>query len=102
MKLGVTLPLSDIGGDPATVRLFAQAAEAAGYDHLGAPDHVLGVNVASRPGWGARNTSADLFHDPFVLFGFLSWLHDENWLLDTSAHPAPAANRAGRQAGRLP
>ena len=72
MKLGVALPLSDIGGDPATVRLFAQAAEAAGYDHLGAPDHVLGVNAASRPGWGARNTSADLFHDPFVLFGFLS------------------------------
>jgi alkanesulfonate monooxygenase SsuD/methylene tetrahydromethanopterin reductase-like flavin-dependent oxidoreductase (luciferase family) len=48
MKLGVTLPLSDIAGDPATVRVFAQA----GYDHLGAPDHVLGVNVASRPGWG--------------------------------------------------
>jgi hypothetical protein len=44
MKLGVALPLSDIGGDPATVRLFAQAAEAAGYDHLAAPDHVLGVN----------------------------------------------------------
>ena len=72
MKLGVALPLSDIGGDPATVRVFAQAAEAAGYDHLAAPDHVLGVNVASRPDWGARNTSADLFHDPFVLFGFLS------------------------------
>jgi probable F420-dependent oxidoreductase len=72
MKIGVTLPLSDIGGDPATVRAFAQAAEAAGYDHLSAPDHVLGVNVASRPQWGARNTSADLFHDPFVLFGFLS------------------------------
>jgi hypothetical protein len=63
MKVGVTLPLSDIGGGPATVRLFAEAAEAAGYDHLAAPDHVLGVNVASWPGWGARNTSADLFHD---------------------------------------
>ncbi len=36
MKLGVTLPLTDIGGDPATVRLFGQAAEAAGYDHLAA------------------------------------------------------------------
>jgi hypothetical protein len=55
MKLGVALPLSDIGGDPATVRLFAQAAEAAGYDHLAAPDHVLGVNVASRP-IGVRET----------------------------------------------
>jgi hypothetical protein len=48
MKPGVTLPLSDIGGGPATVRPFA---EAAGYDHLAAPDHVLEVNVASWPGW---------------------------------------------------
>jgi probable F420-dependent oxidoreductase len=72
MKLGIALPLIDIGGEPATVRAFAEAAEEAGYDHLAAPDHVLGVNVASRPGWGDRNTSADLFHDPFVLFGFLS------------------------------
>ncbi|MGH7102532.1 MAG: LLM class F420-dependent oxidoreductase [Acetobacteraceae bacterium] len=72
MQLGAALPLIDIGGEPATVRAFAEAAEDAGYDHLAAPDHVLGVNVASRPGWGDRNTSADLFHDPFVLFGFLS------------------------------
>ena len=72
MQLGVALPLTDIGGAPDDVRTFAQAAEAAGYDHLAAPDHVLGVNVASRPEWGPRNTSADLFHDPFVLFGFLS------------------------------
>ena len=55
-KLGVTLPLTDIGGDPATVLLFALAAEAAGYDHLAAPDHVFGLNTASRPNWGARNT----------------------------------------------
>ncbi len=71
-KLGATLPLVDIGGDPDTVREFAQAAEEMGFDHLGAPDHVLGVNAASRPDWGQRNTSEDLFHDPFVLFGFLS------------------------------
>ena len=72
MKIGITLPLIDTGGDPSTVRDFAQAAEGLGYDHLGAPDHVLGANVASRPDWGQRNTSKDLFHDPFVLFGFLS------------------------------
>src|SRR5579863_7390768 len=71
MKLGITLPLVDLGGDPGIVREFAQAAEAHGYDHLGAPDHVLGVNVASRPDWGSRNTSKDCFHDPFVLFAFL-------------------------------
>src|SRR5215467_14458290 len=72
MKLGITLPLTDIGGDPLTVREFAQAAEALGYHHLAAPDHVLGVNIASRPNWGNRNTSKDFFHDPFVMFGYLS------------------------------
>ena len=72
MKIGITLPLVDIGGEPATVRDFAQAAEGLGYQHLGAPDHVLGVNIASRPDWGNRNTSKDFFHDPFVMFGFLA------------------------------
>lgn len=72
MQIGITLPLVDIGGEPSVVRDFAQAAEALGYDHLAAPDHVLGANAASRPDWGNRNTSKDLFHDPFVLFGFLS------------------------------
>ena len=74
MHIGVTVPFIDTGGDPIVVRDFAQAAEALGYAHLGTPDHVLGVNVASRPDWGNRNTSQDLFHDPFVLFGYLAGL----------------------------
>ena len=72
MQLGANLPLWDIGGDPAVVRDFSQAAEDMGFDYLGAADHVIGVNEANRPDWGERNTSADLFHDPFVLFGYLS------------------------------
>ena len=50
MKLGVALPIVDIGGEPATLREFAQAAEAIGYQGIAAPDHVLGANLASRPG----------------------------------------------------
>jgi probable F420-dependent oxidoreductase len=72
MQLGVALPLGDIGGDAATAREFATIAEESGYDDLILTDHVLGANVASRPDWGDRNTSKDFFHDPFVLFGFLS------------------------------
>lgn len=72
MRLGVLMPLTEIGGEPGMVRDFALAAEEMGYTNLGLPDHVLGVNVASRPDWGDRNTSADLFHDPFVCFGYLS------------------------------
>jgi probable F420-dependent oxidoreductase len=71
MQLGALMPLGDIGGDAATVREYAQAMESMGYDFIEAPDHVLGVNAASRPGWD-RNDNEDLFHDPFVLFGFLS------------------------------
>lgn len=71
MQLGALMPLGDIGGDPATVREYAQTMEAMGYDFIEAPDHVLGVNAASRPGWD-RNDNEDLFHDPFVLFGFLA------------------------------
>ncbi len=72
IKFGILAPFGDIGGDPQTVKDFAQAAEAMGYDDLAVPDHVLGVNADSRPDWGARNTSKDLFHDPFVVFGYLS------------------------------
>jgi probable F420-dependent oxidoreductase len=71
MQLGALLPFGDIGGDPATVREFAQTAEGIGYDFIEAADHVLGVNTASRPGWD-RNSSMDLFHDPFALFGYLA------------------------------
>ncbi|MFC7539896.1 LLM class flavin-dependent oxidoreductase [Siccirubricoccus deserti] len=74
MRLGVMLPLSDIGGAPETVRDVALAAEEIGFTNLGLADHVLGVNVASRPDWGDRNTSKDLFHDPFVCFGYLAAL----------------------------
>ena len=74
MRLGVMLPLTDIGGEPSVVRDFALAAEELGYTNLGLADHVLGVNAATRPDWGDRNTSMDLFHDPFVLFGFLAGL----------------------------
>jgi probable F420-dependent oxidoreductase len=71
MQLGSLLPLGDIGGEAATVREYAEAAEGVGYDFIETADHVLGVNAASRPGWD-RNTNDDLFHDPFVLFGYLA------------------------------
>ena len=72
MRLGVMLPLGDIGGEPNVLRDFSLAAEEMGYTNLGLPDHVLGANVATHPEVVGRNTSADLFHDPFVAFGFLA------------------------------
>ena len=103
MKLGVALPIVDIGGEPDAIRDFAQAAEAIGYQGIAAPDHVLGVNVASRPEWTqGRARSTDLYHDPFVLFGFLAGCTEIARFLDPGADPAAAPDRAGRQAGGLP
>lgn len=71
MYLGVVFPQTEIGTDPAVIRDLAQAAEALGYHHLLAYDHVLGADVASRQGW-LGYTSEDAFHEPFVLFGYLA------------------------------
>ena len=71
MRIGVIFPQIEIGSDPAAIRDYAQAAEELGYHYLLAFDHVLGANSASRPGWrGYRHT--DMFHEPFVLFGYLA------------------------------
>ena len=91
MKLGVALPLSDIGGEPATVRLFAQAAEVAGYDHLAAPDHVLG-SMSRADLIGARKTPRRSLPRPFRPVRVSQQLHGANRFLDTSAHPSSATN----------
>ncbi|MDX6572771.1 MAG: hypothetical protein QOC86_1927 [Gaiellales bacterium] len=62
MQIGIILPQNEIGDDPGAIREFAQAAEAAGFAHAVAFDHVVGKDdYASKP-----------FHEPFVLFGFLA------------------------------
>lgn len=71
MQIGVTFPQTEIGADPAAIRDYVQAVEALGYSHIVAFDHVLGANPAHRPGWWGY-THHDMFHEPFVLFGYLA------------------------------
>jgi probable F420-dependent oxidoreductase len=71
MQIGVTFPQNEIGSDPAVIRDYAQAAESMGYSHLVAFDHVLGADPSNRPGWKGY-THKSLFHEPFVLFGYLA------------------------------
>lgn len=72
MKFGIVFPQTEIGSDPDDIARFAQAVEDAGFDHLLTYEHVLGANTASRPNWSGPYTSESMFHEPFVLFGFLS------------------------------
>jgi probable F420-dependent oxidoreductase len=75
MRLGAVLPTYEVPADPRVLRDFAQAAEQMGYAHLTAGDHVLGADLAHRPHWAGRqsNLLRD-FHEPLVLFGYLSGL----------------------------
>jgi probable F420-dependent oxidoreductase len=72
MQIGVTFPQTEIGPDPAVVREYAQTAEHLGYSHTLVYDHVLGASKASRPDWNRPYHSETLFHEPFVLFGYLA------------------------------
>jgi probable F420-dependent oxidoreductase len=72
VKLGAVFPQTEIGPDPGAVREYAHAVQELGYDHLLAYDHVLGADVAHRPGWSGPYTSEDQFHEIMVLFGYLA------------------------------
>ncbi len=77
MQIGIVFPQTEIGDDPDDVARFATTAESLGYRHLLAYDHVLGANTASRPDWFGPYTSKSLFHEPFVLFGYLAGITRE-------------------------
>ena len=72
MQLGVVFPQTEIGADPGPVREYAQAAEAAGYEHLLVYDHVLGADPDRPGGFRGPYTHETLFHEPMVLFGYLA------------------------------
>ena len=72
MKTGVVFPQTEIGADPAAVRDYVQAAEGLGYSHMLVYDHVLGADTNHHANWQGSYTSQSMFHEPFVLFGFLA------------------------------
>jgi probable F420-dependent oxidoreductase len=72
MKIGVVYPQIELNGDPQAVRDFGQAAEALGYDHLLAYDHVVGATHDREPKLWGPYTEQDPFHDPFVMFAYLA------------------------------
>jgi probable F420-dependent oxidoreductase len=72
VQIGVVLPQTEIGADPAVVRAYAVAVEELGYRHILAYDHVLGADPATHVGWDGPYDVDTTFHEPFVLFGYLA------------------------------
>ena len=71
MRVGAVFPQTEIGADPAAVRDYAQAVEGLGLDHILTFDHVLGGNAATHDLKGPYKHT-DMFHELFVLYGFLA------------------------------
>jgi len=72
MRIGVAFPQTRIGTDPVAVRDFAQAAEALGYSHILAYDHVLGANRKTHTDLLGPYSHEDAFYEPFTLFAYLA------------------------------
>lgn len=74
MKVGAVFPQTESGGDPVAIRDYAQAVEGMGYNHILIYDHVLGASTVTRPDWDGPYTSETVFHEVFVLYGYLAAL----------------------------
>ena len=72
MKIGVVFPQTEFGNDPAALKDYAQTAEALGYSHILAYDHVLGANPPDPKTWRGPYTYEHAFHSPFLLFSFMA------------------------------
>ena len=72
MQIGLVYPKTEYPTDPAAVRDYAQAAEALGYSHVLAYDHILGANPDRPGGWNGPYTFRDPFMEPFLLFTWMA------------------------------
>lgn len=73
MQIGVVFPQTEFGDDPGYIKEYAQTAEALGYSHILAFDHVLGaVHEGRTPPLTGPYTEQTPFHEPFVLFAYMA------------------------------
>lgn len=77
MKMGVVFPQTEFGSDPAAIADYTQTAEALGYTHILAYDHVIGANPDRPGGWNGPYTHQSSFHEPFVLFAYMAAIAKE-------------------------
>jgi probable F420-dependent oxidoreductase len=72
MQAGAVLPQLEIGTDPDSIARYARTVEDLGYDHLVIFDQVLGADANRPGGWTGVYDHRSMFHEPFVLYGYLA------------------------------
>lgn len=72
MRVGVTYPQTELGGDPGAIRAYGQQVEELGYSHILAYDHVVGADAEVHTGWDRMYDVHTTFSEPLVMFGYLA------------------------------
>jgi probable F420-dependent oxidoreductase len=72
LRVGAIFPQTEIGSDPASIRVYARGVEKMGFSHILVYDHVLGADTSSRPGWQGPYTSKTMFHEVLTLLAYLA------------------------------
>jgi len=91
VQVGAVFPQLEIGTDPNVIATYARTVEELGYDHLVIFDHVLGADSNRPGGWSGVYDHRSMFHEPFVLYGYLASVTARLRLATA------AADRVGRQ-----
>jgi probable F420-dependent oxidoreductase len=72
LKIGLVYPQIEYPTDPLAVKEYAHTAEALGFTHILAYDHVLGANPERPGGWQGPYTYRNPFQEPLLLFSFMA------------------------------
>lgn len=72
MQVGAVFPQLEIGAEPDAIARYARTIEDLGYDHIVIFDHVLGADADRPGGWTGVYDHRSMFHEPFVLYGYLA------------------------------
>jgi probable F420-dependent oxidoreductase len=72
MKFGVGLSNDREMLDPGAVRSLVQSVEALGFDYVTGSDHVVGADLANRPGWTLPHSNANINREPLLLLSFIA------------------------------
>jgi len=72
MRIGVTFPQTELGGDPGAVRAYGELVDELGFTHILVYDHVVGADPTVHAPWTGPYDVTTTFHEPFVMFGYLA------------------------------
>jgi probable F420-dependent oxidoreductase len=101
VQVGVLFPQTEIGADLGALRSFVEAADGLGYRHLVTYEHVLGADPSRHPNWPGPYDLRHGFHEPLVLFGWLSGFTSLEVATGILVGPQRAAALIAKQAAEV-